>query len=242
MGQYFEVYNKTRNERIEHNFNLIGGMKLCEHSYLPNPLSVFLRDLLANEWKGDEIYHLGDYASPDDGTQTAFKLWDSSNKILDKADIIKVEDYEDPSKVVSNPYVINETKKQYLDIRDAAITSWYKTEDGAILMFYDPLLLLTACGNGLGGGDYFSDVNRRLIGSWAGDKLSASDKEPEGYEKVRPVFMDDYGENLGKDPEIGKYQKMADEMIKENVGMMIENYGIEGLGYQKLIKELNSRR
>ena len=42
---------------------------------------------------------------------------------------------------------------------------------------YSPISLLTAIGNGRGGGDYYG--NNRMVGEWAGDKVYLSETKPE---------------------------------------------------------------
>ena len=223
MGQYYEVYNRTKNEKIIHDFDVIGGMKLTEHSYVGNNLAVFLRKKLATDWKGDRIYHIGDYASPEDGTQTASKMWDGADNILNNAVSIKCPmAYED--EILEYPIVINHDTKEYIDIRDADVTDYWIDKDGKVwLFYYDPLLLLTACGNGLGGGDYRGS-NEELIGSWAGDRLEASSSKPEGYEPFVPHFYD---------------RHMSDFKDLKNAKRFM-TYGIEGQGYQSFLEKIKA--
>lgn len=218
MGQYFVLYNKTKNKKINHDFEVIGGMKLTEHSYINNPLAVFLRKKLATDWKGDVIYHIGDYASPEDGTQTACKMWDEADIILNNAKGIKCRNYSDEKEIVKYPYVFNNDKKQYIDIRNATVCDHWAEKENIWLFYYDPLLLLTACGNGQGGGDYYG-TNQEYIGSWAGDSLGASNEIPEGYEEVNLEFLNK--------------REMCDLELSEGVTYNLETHGIEGLGYQK---------
>ena len=220
MGQYYELYNRDTNQKIKHNFDVIGGMKLTEHSYVNNNLAVFLRKKLANEWSGNRIYHIGDYASPVDGTTTESKMWDEAYNILENAKSVKCPiAYDD--EILDYPYVINLDEKQYVDIRDIDVCDYWIDESGDVWLFYfDPLLMLTACGNGQGGGDYWGP-DEELIGSWAGDRLSASDTKPEGYELLIPHFYEEEISSNTKD--VKKAKK-------------IHTYGIEGAGYQKWLE------
>lgn len=53
-----------------------------------------------------------------------------------------------------------------------------------------PIPLLTAVGNGKGGGDYFG-VNNELVGRWAGDALYIDDEEPvEPFKEIFPIFRE----------------------------------------------------
>jgi hypothetical protein len=65
-------------------------------------------------------------------------------------------------------YIVNHTKKQYTD-KDAE--------------HFHPLPLLTAEGNGRGGGDY-RGLNEDKIGIWARDVISIEKAAPEGYEEL----------------------------------------------------------
>jgi hypothetical protein len=54
-----------------------------------------------------------------------------------------------------------------------------KDKDGWIL---HPLALLTAVGNGKGGGDYYGP-NESDLATWVWDEVSIEDTIPEGYSK-----------------------------------------------------------
>ena len=59
------------------------------------------------------------------------------------------------------------------------------------LTLVNPLPLLTACGNGRGGGDYhdcYPDYDK--VGTWAFDIIECTDARPEGYEKYEPCFTE----------------------------------------------------
>ena len=57
-------------------------------------------------------------------------------------------------------------------------------------MCYHPLALLTATGNGRGGGDYYGK-NKESIGVWKFDEISVSDIEPTDFQKKQFVFEPD---------------------------------------------------
>ena len=62
MGQYYIVANIDKKEYMRSN----GGVKLMEWSYNRNDLILNLMNKLANEWKGDRVYIVGDYALSSD--------------------------------------------------------------------------------------------------------------------------------------------------------------------------------
>lgn len=59
MGQCYWVYNESKNIIIDYQ----GFLKLTEHSWLGMDLVNYLRKLLSADWKGDKIYHLGEYVT-----------------------------------------------------------------------------------------------------------------------------------------------------------------------------------
>jgi hypothetical protein len=67
------------------------------------------------------------------------------------------------------PYIVNHTKKQFVDKRKNI-----DTRDGALGLH--PLPLLTCEGNGRGGGDYNGESP--LIGLWARDVISIEKNKP----------------------------------------------------------------
>jgi hypothetical protein len=76
--------------------------------------------------------------------------------------------YKEP--IVSYTYIVNHTKKVYV-----------KKTDGL-----HPLSLLTAEGNGRGGGDY-NGPNMDMVGTWARDVISMENEAPD-YTLVDCVF------------------------------------------------------
>jgi hypothetical protein len=69
-------------------------------------------------------------------------------------------------------YIVNHTKKQYISKENREI---------------HPLPLLTAEGNGMGGGDYRGS-NEMEVGSWARDCISLEKEIPIGFEELTLVF------------------------------------------------------
>lgn len=58
MGQYYVVVNIDKKEYMSSE----GGVKLMEWSYNRNSLVLNLMRKLANEWKNDRVFVIGDYA------------------------------------------------------------------------------------------------------------------------------------------------------------------------------------
>lgn len=225
MGQYYEVINLTKKTKIEHNFDSIGGMKLMEHSYIGNPLSILLRKKLSKEWKGNRIIHCGDYALDSGGS--AEDVANTYEEIIHNALEGKIKTIQCPKKSEDfvedldlYPFIANMDKKVYFDIRDSIpnsirlFTNPGYTKLCISLLCPDPLLLLTACGNGLGGGDYgdeFQDAKK--IGSWAGDRIFTTNnlEELKDYEKEIYYFTE-RKTKLNSETDVKTY---LDKMIKE---------------------------
>ena len=49
---------------------------------------------------------------------------------------------------------------------------------------FSPIPLLTAIGNGRGGGDYFREDMRGLVGYWAGDEVLLSKRAPKEFTDI----------------------------------------------------------
>jgi hypothetical protein len=83
---------------------------------------------------------------------------------------------ETPAKVVRERYVVNHTKKEFIDKnRVLKDTDGYKIH---------PLPLMTCEGNGQGGGDFFGEDPKGLVGSWARDLISIEGQKPEGFTEI----------------------------------------------------------
>ena len=81
----------------------------------------------------------------------------------------------------------NHTRRIFMDCDKYHEALKGKDEDGWVV---HPLPLLTAVGNGQGGGDYFADSDRDCVGTWAGDLISVEDEAPEGYAEVEYRFYE----------------------------------------------------
>lgn len=164
MGQYYMPVIKRGNvlRRVySHDFH--NGLKLMEHSYIDNNfVNVVANEILENP---AQLYWLGDYAEVGDFiSESMFNrvygyAWRRSrNSKTTVEGPIQEFDW------TKDWYYINKTKKQYMKMPKPG--DWVIT----------PLSLLTAIGNGRGGGDYRKD--NTMIGYWAGDKVYLSREKP----------------------------------------------------------------
>lgn len=255
MGQYFVVVNVDKKIEIEHDTSVMGGYKLCEHSYLGNPLALYLREMLASEWKGDRILHIGDYACPQDGTTTGDLLQEYLENGLWEIQIehdecgdeyknqgIKInkhvsipKEFDDENFELGNyRYVINLDDKIYIDYKkiipmEANLEISKSGKTGELwLNYFDPLLLLTACGNGQGGGDYYlNHQDAACVGAWAGKRLVATNNEDE---------LSGYTEVIYKFSETEQVDNISPELI---VSSIVNNLGFWKMNNENRLQRVN---
>jgi hypothetical protein len=158
-----------------------GGVKLMEHSYIGNEYTSAVEWLLSPKghfWKS-RIVWAGDYADPEhhdsypDGKLVAVTLHELAEEEPEK------EMVPSPKNMSEYHYIVNHTKQQYVDKSEAL------TDSNGFRIH--PLPLLTAEGNGRGGGDY-RGAQEELVGSWARDVISVERHVPQGYELLEAEF------------------------------------------------------
>lgn len=212
MGQYYKFMNIDKKQRCDQNQHML---KLLEHSYIENEYCMDILSLLSNEWKGDRVLHVGDYAEGTDGTTTCkiieqieddYKL---EKTVYDWQD--KFEDIE-PNKVNSKiRYVYNLDKKEYIDLVKQPL-QWVWVEKNKLhFSKINSFALLIACGNEQGGGDYRL-VNRLQVGSWAGNRFVSSDSLLEEYKNFKENNYI-FNEELGISKNRRKYDERNEKVI-----------------------------
>lgn len=176
MGQYYRAVvdnNVFDTSYISKNKSCFTGAKLTEHAYITNPFVNAVAKLIYQNPK--RVAWVGDYANEND---PVFKVMHTTPKEVWKAHAITLYAVRFSSK---KRVLVNHDKKLYIDMRNL-----YRMDDGCT---FHPLPLMTAVGNGSGGGDYWgTDMDE--IGSWAGDLLSIEDKPPADCEE-HPVRFDE---------------------------------------------------
>lgn len=189
MGQYYRQAllqdGKVRVFNAQVNGDDWNGLKLMEHSYLNNHFMDAMSNLLHNH-RGQVVW-CGDYADEPDDFKTI--VWTSYSDIYkgteepEKLDVLKEKfDYH-------GKFLVNHKQRCYIDF-DLYIS---KTEDEYGWNIH-PLSLLTAVGNGRGGGDYDDEyVDGYMVGRWAGDELEITDVAPTGYSLEDIRFVEDSG-------------------------------------------------
>lgn len=182
MGQYFRAviltddkkeikkYAESWNFKYEwEGTEMMCLAKMTEHSYIGNQFVAAVEKTFVNN--PQRLVWAGDYADELEGGMNLFDLCEGKPRIRQnkKADLEMLEGMR----------CINHDKKQYYII---------PTEKSDELVF-DPLPILTCEGNGRGGGDYFGEWNKDLVGTWRGDMIEIRTKSPKGYERIYPEFM-----------------------------------------------------
>ena len=203
MGQYYHVITEDKNGNREYydmqsrkfydsekagspDYKEYNGLKLMEHSYWENPLCEAVALRLVDTPK--RVCWVGDYAGAGECKELGFtydEVWDCPDG--------KYQHYEETKfKMKSVKYLVNNSTRTYVDLKEYFAKSNEKIEYKGKL--YDhcifPISLLTAVGNGGGGGDYFSKVCADKVGSWAFDEIYLTNDLPEGYEKEDVYFKE----------------------------------------------------
>lgn len=193
-GTHFIIYSfSCQVKGLGHN-----SVKLMEHSWWNNEfLTNFCARLYERSRENNKETHilwLGDYAELDglsslEGLSACFArvvqrswlkqaLQDPNRKEIDIGNT-------NPDFSLINKFLVNTTKQEFINC-----TTYYNCNHDVDDWYIHPLPLLTAVGNGKGGGDYFG-VNNELVGRWAGDALYIDDEEPvEPFKEIFPIFRE----------------------------------------------------
>jgi len=175
MGQYYKAINLDNKQWLNSSG---GGLKLTEHSWVGNDFVGRIMNLMleTGEWFKKRIVWAGDYYGDEGDEIDHYKQAGSSNKI-DPLIYMTAANQK-------RAKLINHTKKLYVRYDEMP------DKDGWVV---NPLPILTALGNGRGGGDYSeSQPDCDKVGIWAGDVLSISFTVPKSkwYKKLVVSFAD----------------------------------------------------
>lgn len=192
MGQYYKplcldnleyLYSHSYKDKITaydgREVEVGVGLKLMEQSYIGNQLMNAVERLLipGRRWYKKRIVWAGDYADPElvDGKENPEEndnLYSRARRVIHPSDRRVNKKYH---------YLLNHSKRVVIDL-DTIIAD----KDGFRI---HPLSLLTAEGNGRGGGDFHGEDER--IGSWSRDIISLEDKVPEDYQLFNGQFTEE---------------------------------------------------
>ena len=179
MGQYYRPVLKTKEKITVYNRDVNGEYtmaKLTEHSWWENDLMKAISEKLFQ--KPTKVAWVGDYAEDEEVQMTNLTMkdiWESDGYGVKSTDF-----------TIDNLYLCNHELKEYIDMNKYKNNS--TDADGWCL---HPLSLLTAIGNGRGGGDYHDcHINADKIGIWAWQELSFEKEIPENYVEYEITFKE----------------------------------------------------
>ena len=165
MGQYYNAVLKINGGKEVFSTYVDGefvGCKLMEHSYWGNS---FVLAIASKFWRTKgQLAWVGDYADEDD--------FNWNTEFEDVYSNIARADLSYNGFRLEGKYLINHTKKIFIDLDE--YKNLLKKEDWII----NPLSLLTAVGNGKGGGDFGNEqVGAKMVGSWTWDIIEITDQD-----------------------------------------------------------------
>ena len=193
---------------VSHNYGAF--RKLMEHNYINNRFVTALENLISPDgmFHKSRVVWAGDYADNEpDSEQNLYIMADESKELVPAGPPRDFHcDFMANTKALLGRetecryrYVVNHTKKLYVDKKhgdmDGAVGLTLPTaesgggdSDGDDDMAWTqirihPLPLLTAEGNGRGGGDYCGS-DMELVGTWARNVISVERQVPEGYSEL----------------------------------------------------------
>ena len=154
----------------------LNGYKLMEHSYIGNNFVQALEYLICPRgmFYKSRLVWAGDYA--DNEADHDVNLYMLASDKMNEGKVSRPSDYD----VSSYRYIVNHTKKQYVDTNRNVKREMFNIH---------PLPLLTAEGNGRGGGDYRGN-NDNLVGTWARNIISVEQECPVGYSELICEFSE----------------------------------------------------
>lgn len=200
MGQYYMPLIKSEDKTtILYPFDYDNGLKLTEHSwignYFVNAALSFIKDRPSMvAWIGDYSNDCVEAFEKKAGGREQFmeffdQVWRSDRH--ESTDKPLIEEYRSLLTMgTKGTYLVNHTRRQYIDIAQFIQANKFREEYDIDDWCLNPLPLLTACGNGQGGGDYYG-INEDVIGTWAFSIIEYTETKPANYKKVRYRFKED---------------------------------------------------
>ena len=199
MGQYYRAVVQTGAKKckvfspskfVSSDPHEVFFLKLMETSWLPNPYVNAIAKMLYKNPR--RVLWCGDYVEEPDFTEIRKEkhtwvpryktVWNRDEKGTKVSELREGAGFD-----VSKLFLVNHSKKEYVDIAKYAAAS---DSNGWCI---HPLPLLVAVGNGRGGGDYGNCgdcSSMAAVGSWAWDELSFEDNAPAGYSEFDVVFKE----------------------------------------------------
>lgn len=180
MGQYYKAYIENEDGiKVLYSWDYGSGLKLMEHSWLGNDFVNAAYTLIDEH--PSRVGWIGDYSTDVGVDEDVYRLcWDDAGH----HEKVAPNDYFKND--VHEGFLVNYSKEQIVDIAEYAKLA---NDDGWVT---NPLPLLTAIGNGLGGGDYHENCrNADMVGYWYMDVIA--------FEHERHSFTDITSEVIFKE-------------------------------------------
>lgn len=203
MGQYYLIANMDKKEF----FKSSGGLKLMEWSYQENDTVKALNYLLSEDWRGNRVYVIGDYANshpsnPNNANyEDIIRCLEDEFNLPPEASIYKYVCYnfkkKEKIKKQTFRYLYNHATREYVDFHNNIKLDWWIVQRSKLkAMSVSPTSLLLAMGNGQGGGDYFDEDTAYLVGLWVPysqylETRNTRTKDHAKYFEFKPNFKED---------------------------------------------------
>ena len=187
MGQYWKAVLEQDDELVVVDpMELGSGWKLTEHSFFGNRAVLKVIDRLLA--KAARVWWVGDYYNEN---------IEGYREDVMKAAWCDCKEQEETGPQTSpitelSGYLVNHTKKEYIDMRKCFLSNEFAfgQEKGWCI---EPLPLLTAVSNDLGGGDYHEGgEDYELVGTWAGDVIEFNLERPDYAERTVSFLEEGY--------------------------------------------------
>lgn len=165
------------------------GAKLMEHSWMGSPCCRGVTEQLQLHgpcrlaWVGDYVKD----ADFDEAFRAARRI-PADVALLKRTDVfgetvLKVG-LHGPGAALDGRVLVNLEQRVYIDVDEYCAAAQLAADD----VVY-PLSLLTAVGNGRGGGDYLGTC-MDFVGAWAWNLISVAAEPPDWFTNVCPVFVE----------------------------------------------------
>lgn len=204
MGQYYNAYIIDANGAKVIEPDAVGmGNRLVDHGFITSKMVNAVLKRILNRPK--QVVWVGDYALDDESMSEERKAQIKAIMAQTNNAVFPRQLHINELKDCYGLYLINHTKQEYIDMaryveRNARVQLWSQKEADNFTITsmtthcISPLALLTACGNGMGGGDYVG-ADADMVGQWAFDLIEVRYGLPcENYSEIRPKFVADWME------------------------------------------------
>ena len=193
MGQYYQavIGRKYGNDYNFSVYSPTAGYKLMEHAYFGDELVETIAFELYRV-RNHYVAWVGDYAATSSKRLAKF-IEAGQDRATDFA-ILTIDESYSKTKMF-----INHTKKEYFipKFGEYKYVDLETHEECELDIIIHPLPILTAMGNGNGGGDY-DGINMDMVGRWACDEIEVDDpidglNKVNGYKDIslRAIFSED---------------------------------------------------